>query len=315
VDILTTGFPCTDVSLAGERAGLREGNRSGVWTHCARAIGVLRPSLVIIENVRGILNAGADSPVEQCPWCVGGEEQPALRALGAVLGDLADLGFDAEWLGLPASDTGAPHERWREFIIAWPATENPDGATGREWRPAASGQTESGGAWPDAGGRGGVPAAPAGIGRLTLLPTPAARDWKSGASNLMDHNSRPLNEYAVNMLASVRTPDAQWIAGDGTDYGPAIRRWEQVLGRPAPCPTEPGGRGNRRLSARFSEWMMGLPAGWVTDVPGLSRNDQLHAIGNGVIPQQGEAAIRLLLERAPEATRTLLAHAGAGMAA
>ena len=54
--------------------------------------------------------------------------------------------------------------------------------------------------------------------------------------------------------------------------------------------------------------MMGLPAGWVTDVPGLSRNDQLHAIGNGVVPQQGAAAIRLLLERAPEAMRSLLAR-------
>jgi DNA (cytosine-5)-methyltransferase 1 len=55
--------------------------------------------------------------------------------------------------------------------------------------------------------------------------------------------------------------------------------------------------------------MMGLPDGWVTGVPGLSRKDQLHAIGNGVMPQQGAAAIRLLLERAPEALRSLTSHA------
>lgn len=61
--------------------------------------------------------------------------------------------------------------------------------------------------------------------------------------------------------------------------------------------------------------MMGLPAGWVTDVPGLSRNDQLHAIGNGVMPQQGAAAIRLLLERAPEAMRSLLARTEPAVAA
>ena len=301
---------CTDVSLAGVRTGLREGTRSGVWTHCARAADALRPSLIIIENVRGLLNAGADSPVESCPWCVGDEEQPALRALGAVLGDLADLGFDAEWLGIPASDRriGAPHERWREFIIAWSATENPHSTAGGKWRPAASGQAEGWRARPDTGGRGGVPAAPAADGRLNLLPTPAARDWKSGASNLMEQNSRPLNEFAVNILGDVRPTDGQWIATDGTDYGPTIRHWEQALGRPAPCPTEPGRSGNRRLSARFPEWMMGLPEGWVTDVPGLSRNAQLHAIGNGVMPQQGAAAVRLLLERAPEALRSLLAR-------
>ena len=60
---------------------------------------------------------------------------------------------------------------------------------------------------------------------------------------------------------------------------------------------------------------MGLPDGWVTDVPGLSRNDQLHAIGNGVVPACGAAAIRLLLERAPEATRSLLARTEAEKAA
>ena len=86
------------------------------------------------------------------------------------------------------------------------------------------------------------------------------------------------------MLGGIRVPDGQWIATDGADYGPVIRHWEQVLGRPAPCPTEPGRSGNRRLSARFTEWMMGLPECWVTGVPGLSRNAQLKALGNGVVP-------------------------------
>ena len=118
----------------------------------------------------------------------------------------------------------------------------------------------------------------------------------------MDRNSRPLNEYAVNMLAGVRSPDAQWIAVDGTDFRPAIRRWEYALGRPAPEPTEPGTRGNRRLSPRFTEWLMGLDDGHVTAVPGLDRNAQLHALGNGVVPQQAAAALRLLLARMPALT-------------
>lgn len=75
-------------------------------------------------------------------------------------------------------------------------------------------------------------------------------------------------------------------------YEPAIRRWEHVLGRPAPEPTDIGARGARVLSPRFSEWLMGLPAGHVTSVAGLSRNDQLIALGNGVVPQQAAAALR-----------------------
>ena len=83
-----------------------------------------------------------------------------------------------------------------------------------------------------------------------------------------------------------------------TDFGPyaaAIARWEAVLGRPAPAPTEPTGKGGaHRLSPRFVEFMMGLPDGWVTDTD-TTRNEQLKALGNGVVPQQAEAALRWLL--------------------
>ena len=123
VDILTGGFPCQDLSLAGKRAGLRTETRSGLWSEFARAIEELQPRLVVIENVRGLLSASATNPdLEHCPWCMGeaGDSEPALRALGAVLGDLADLGYDAKWQGLRAADAGAPHNRFRVFIIAYP---------------------------------------------------------------------------------------------------------------------------------------------------------------------------------------------------
>jgi DNA (cytosine-5)-methyltransferase 1 len=74
-----------------------------------------------------------------------------------------------------------------------------------------------------------------------------------------------------------------------------------VLGRLAPPPTELSVKGAHRLSARAVEWLMGLPAGWVTDVPGLGRNEQLKALGNGVVSQQCAAALRILL--APVHTR------------
>lgn len=71
-----------------------------------------------------------------------------------------------------------------------------------------------------------------------------------------------------------------------------------MTGRPAPAPTLPDGRnGAHRLSAAFVEWMMGIPSGHVTAVPGLSRSAQLKALGNGVVPQQAELAVGLLLNR------------------
>lgn len=79
-------------------------------------------------------------------------------------------------------------------------------------------------------------------------------------------------------------------------FEPAIKRWEQVIGRKAPAPTKPDGKdGSHRLSSAFTEWMMGVPEGWITDC-GLSRNDELKACGNGVVPQQAELALRILLE-------------------
>lgn len=136
VDVLTGGFPCQDVSHAGKREGLSAGTRSGLWARMCDAVDALRPRLVVIENVRGLTSACADSEMGRCPRCVGGSgpHDPVLRALGRVLGDLAELGYDAQWHGLPASDIGAPHERFRIFIIAqrrsepvygpyWPSAE------------------------------------------------------------------------------------------------------------------------------------------------------------------------------------------------
>lgn len=112
VDVVTGGFPCQDVSLAGNRAGLRPDTRSGLWAHMCYAVSILRPQLMVAENVRGLLSAPAHSDVEPCPWCLGDANgEPPVRALGAVLADLADIGYDARWQGLRASDVGAPHAR------------------------------------------------------------------------------------------------------------------------------------------------------------------------------------------------------------
>jgi DNA (cytosine-5)-methyltransferase 1 len=123
---------------------------------------------------------------------------------------------------------------------------------------------------------------------VNLLPTPKASDGPHGGPNQRDGGGR---YYLPGQVVRL---DERWIATDGTDYGPAIRRWEAVTGRPAPCPTEPGTRGNRRLSPAFAEWMMGLPAGYVTALD-LPRNEQLKILGNGAVPQQAHHAYGLLL--------------------
>lgn len=111
---------CQDVSLAGRRAGMTEGTRSNLWGAMREGIAQLKPAFVAWENVRGVTSATAVSEMESEPGCVGGGDAgPVLRALGRVLGDLADLGFDAEWRGVQASDVGAPHRRLRIFVLAW----------------------------------------------------------------------------------------------------------------------------------------------------------------------------------------------------
>ncbi|WP_273035984.1 DNA cytosine methyltransferase [Massilia timonae] len=96
VDVVSGGFPCQDISAAGAGAGI-DGERSGLWHHQARIIRQVRPRFVYVEN----------SPML------------TTRGLGRVLGDLAALGFDAEWGVLGAHHAGAPHERERIWILAY----------------------------------------------------------------------------------------------------------------------------------------------------------------------------------------------------
>lgn len=105
VDAITAGFPCQDISVAGKRAGLIEGTRSGLWSEVARLVGELRPEYLILENVANLLS--------------GPDEQPG-GWFGRVLGDLAALGYDAEWHCIPASYVGAWHRRDRVWVVAYP---------------------------------------------------------------------------------------------------------------------------------------------------------------------------------------------------
>lgn len=95
VDCIAGGFPCQGVSNAGKRLGLAD-PRSGLWSEYARIVRLLRPRFVFVENVPAL----------------------TIRGMGTVVGDLAALGYDSEWACIPAAAVGAPHPRWRLFLVA-----------------------------------------------------------------------------------------------------------------------------------------------------------------------------------------------------
>ncbi|WP_089961957.1 DNA cytosine methyltransferase [Lentzea xinjiangensis] len=121
VDALAVGFPCQEISAAGQRKGITEGTRSGVWIDIVACIRVLRPQFVIVENVAALR------------WRNGG--------LHRVLGDLAEAGYDAVWRSVRASDVDAPHRRERVFLLAWPAVSDTAGARRRQPRSRRSHST------------------------------------------------------------------------------------------------------------------------------------------------------------------------------
>jgi len=100
VDHVAAGFPCTDISVAGKGAGIH-GEQSGIWKHVVRAVGVVRPRSVFLENVAVIRSRGLDVVTE----------------------DLAEVGYDLRWTCVRASDVGACHERWRWFGYARPSSD------------------------------------------------------------------------------------------------------------------------------------------------------------------------------------------------
>ena len=286
VDVLCGGFPCQDVSTVGKMAGLAPATRSGLWAHMATAIEALQPEWVVIENVRGLLSAPAIRPipegddderrnpdpatpedatlrgVEPDPWGLGDQPTRPLRALGAVLGDLADLRYNARWLGLPASLVGAPHPRFRIFILAQRTVPNPARVGLRAGR---------GNAGPGEG---------------------AARNDRTEPSSDRPRDPAPATLPGGNFRAD-RGVLQRWGR-----YAPAIARWERITGRPAPAPAILNEDAGPRPAPAFVEWLMGLDEEWITDSSiGLTHAQQLTALGNGVLPRQAVEALLTLRDR------------------
>ena len=226
VDVLLGGTPCQDLSLAGRRAGMAGGTRSGLWKYMLNATEEMEPDVVIWENVAGARTAR------------GGRGIPAL---GRVVTDLAGLGYGVVWDSVRASEVGAPHRRERVFVLAF--------------RPTAADTL-----------------------RILLDRTREARNGRAEHSD----------------------PDSPSHDPQLGEYGARLRLWESVTGLPMPEPEEDSPRDGRRLSAKFGEWMMGLPPGWVTGCRAIPRTAQIRILGNGVVPRQGRLAIHSLAQRGLE---------------
>ena len=125
-----------------------------------------------------------------------------------------------------------------------------------------------------------------------MLPTPQARDHHGAQLP----EQRRAGGHQVNLNDVARGLAENWQRDGWGRYEPAIRRWEAVTGRAAPFPAQRGRGGRVRISAEFAEWCQGLPVGWVAGIPGLPYAAQIRALGNGVVPAQGAAALRLLIQ-------------------
>lgn len=245
-DIICAGFPCQPVSQAGKRKA--SDDKRWLWPHIGDAVRVLRPRLVVLENVSGLL----------LPWRDGRWWRPA--PVEQVLGELAALGYDACWRSLRAADVGAPHRRERVFIVATDADR--ERLTDRA---EPDGQAEEPALTPPR--RGDV-------------------DRRHGAVADSDRVGRARGRWASGGITEPQDGHDTW-----GPYAATIARWERLT-RPVPPPRDDRGR----LSPIFVEWMMGLPAGWVTGV-GLTRTAELRMLGNGVVPQQATCAITSILRR------------------
>jgi DNA (cytosine-5)-methyltransferase 1 len=282
------------------------------------------------------LSADADSDMEQCAGCLGDEPgQPVLRALGRVLGDLANLRYDACWCLAAASDIGACHRRERVFVLGWDADAEDDGLAygdpgfvgdgagggfraGRSGEPADGDQVGRPVGGPRVGDLLPMPLAVEAAGtppdyitltglidRGELFPTPQAHDAKRGKTPAQVAAARARTQAGFsNLNELVETEAARFDDGGWGRFGAAISRHQRMMGRPPPHPVEMGPTGRPRLAARFAEWMMGLSDGWVT-APEicLSRSGAVRALGNGVVPQQAAYAVGGLLRMRERAVR------------
>lgn len=249
IDILTAGYPCQPFSTAGQRKGTDD--QRHIWPHIIKAISILRPSIIILENVRGHLSLGFKD----------------------VLKDLAENGYDARWRIVRASDVGAPHQRARLFIIAYPKGG---------WSRIESSRI------------------PQGNSRLSCDSEFATNTSSEGLQRAWNKTNDATDGFITNTDSDARTESRRAnreipTEGAGLQQGQNIRQTRRKYRSSCEMPYQeiPNTLVDGKLNAKFVEYMMGLNPGWVTNLP-FSRSQQLKMLGNGVVPQQAYYALELL---------------------
>jgi DNA (cytosine-5)-methyltransferase 1 len=278
VDILTAGYPCQPFSTAGQRKG--SADERHLWPYIKKIISHLQPSRVILENVRGHLTLGFKE----------------------VLQDLTEIGYDARWAIVRASDVGAPHRRERLFCVAQPTNSNSVRFNLRELGTTRhQGQSQSESAQccqiasnPDCPSRQQSPRANRPISQSSseFINGSDRNEHGSGIEIVANTHSEGLqgtrNETNDIANGGVSNTDDKCQSYDGqmSQLGSRFASRCEMRLRRAPNPLDI----NNKLNAKFVEYMMGLPIGWVTDLD-ISRSQQLKLLGNGVVPQQAYYAI------------------------
>ena len=293
VDVVSGGFPCTDISCAGKGAGI-EGEHSGLWREMARIVGEVRPRYVFVEN---------------SPMLVG-------RGLARVLGDLAALGYDAKWCVLGAVDAGAPHKRDRIWIVAHARCERGDGRRGECGGSEKAGPCDRT-ARPGEHSVDVANAEEPGTGRIAVGNEPPIADPFYRGQNVANAARQQDDERERGSMAEAacgRGCEHAAVESGGADGPDAIgERLESI--EPAGTASRPtGGPGDEcdygwwQSEPRLGGMAHGLAAGmdeFATDAEGNlarvatgipNRADRLKAIGNGQVPAVAVMAWKILTE-------------------
>jgi DNA (cytosine-5)-methyltransferase 1 len=297
---ITAGFPCQDLSVAGGRAGIN-GRRSSLWSEVIRIAEILEPGWLFLENVSAIRSADG-----------GNVETPAgvivERALGTVLRDLAELGYDAEWLCIRASDVGAPHRRERWFCLAY---------SDRLGLIRNNSQKKPMGARTRISGHGREILGPERNGQLLAYSNIEGKRPEKGAEYEMWGRVADSGEVMADPggLGFIRNDSKEETSG--TSSRESGRRLQGELDRECSSMGDRDGRGRSvfppnmpdreswgEVARDAPEFLPAIEPGFRLLVDGCpvvldeDRTDQLRAAGNGVVVLQAAVALAELLRRA-----------------